>query len=296
MERVRKLIHIDAAEGLGVSGSGIGVGVLDSGVIQHKDLTDRIGAYADFTKSPTKSPRDETGHGTHVCGIIAGTGKCRSGKYRGVAPGSRLYVGKILNHLGEGDVATLIRGLEWLLAIASKHHIKVINISVSSLYISKEQEKQRLFFLFKKAWETDILIVAAAGNSGPGGKTVSLIGDSPYVICVGCHEGRESGRFNKCCQECSGRGPGEYVYRKPDLVAPGTDIISCNGNDQYIKKSGTSMSTPIVSGALALAFEKYPRMTSREMKRRLIVSTDDLGENYLMQGFGMINAEKLLQG
>ncbi len=296
MQRVRKLIHIDAARRKGLSGKGIGVGVLDSGVFPHDDLKGSIVAYKDFTKEAIKIPRDETGHGTHVCGIIAGNGKDSECKYQGIAPGCHLCVGKILDKKGEGDVAILIRGLEWLLSIAHTWNIKIINISISSLFFSKEKEKERLFFLFKKAFEADILVVTAAGNSGPNGKSVSKLGDSPYVICVGCHEGIQSHRFEKRCQDCSGRGPGEFVYRKPDLVAPGTEIVSCAGKNRYMKKSGTSMATPIVSGCLALACEKYPMLCAQEMKRKLIHATDDLGENFLMQGFGMINVEKLLRG
>lgn len=295
MQRVRQLIYIDAADKRNLSGAGIGVGVLDSGVVFHEDLEGKIAAYADFTKQASKYPKDETGHGTHVCGIIAGSGKCSQGKYRGVAPGCHLYVGKILNERGEGDVPALIRGLEWLLRLANSSPIRVINISVSSLYFSKEKERQRLFSLLKKAWDLNILVVTAAGNAGPDGKTVSKLGDSPYVICVGCHEGKESHMFEKKCQDCSGRGPGELVYRKPDIVAPGTEIVSCAGKKQYTKKSGTSMATPIVSGALALAFEKDSQMNAWEMKRKLIYATDDLGENFLMQGFGMLNVKKLLR-
>ncbi len=296
MQRVRKLIHLDAAEKRNLTGAGVGIGVLDSGVFLHDDLKGRIVVYKDFTKDASKIPRDETGHGTHVCGIIAGSGVCSHGKYQGVAPGCHLCVGKILDHKGEGEVAMLIHGLEWMLLIAKEWNIKIINISVSSLFFSKEKERERLFFLFQKAFEADVLVVTAAGNSGPDGKTVSKLGDSPYVICVGCHEGKESKLFKKRCQDCSGRGPGNIVFRKPDLVAPGTEIISCSGQRNYIRKSGTSMATPIVSGALALACEKYPRLCAREIKRKLIYSADDLGENFLMQGFGMINVEKLLQG
>jgi serine protease AprX len=295
MHRVRKLIHIDVAKDKGLSGKGIGVGVLDSGVFPHNDLKDRIVLYKDFTKESLHILKDDTGHGTHVCGIIAGNGKESQEKYCGIAPKCHLCVGRILDKNGEGDVAMLIAGVEWLLSVAKEKNIKIINISVSSLFFSKAKEKERLFFLFKKAYESDILIVTAAGNSGPVGKTVSKLGDSPYVICVGCHEGAESNLFEKRCQDCSGRGPGDYVYRKPDIVAPGTDIVSCYGRKQYIKKSGTSMATPIVSGCLALAYEKYPSMSAQEMKRKLLFSADDLGESYLMQGFGMINAAKLLQ-
>lgn len=295
MERVRSLIHIDAAEKEKLSGKGIGVGVLDSGVQPHEDLMDAIAAFRDFTSRGGKRPKDETGHGTHVCGIIAGNGKMSHGKYRGVAPGCQLYVGKILNDKGEGDVAMLIQGLEWILGLGQSCNIRVINISVSSLYFSKKEEKERIFRLFKNAFARNILIVTAAGNSGPGGSSVSKLGDSPDVICVGCHEGKESHLFQQKCQDCSGRGPGDFVYRKPDIVAPGTEIMSCMGVRQYVKKSGTSMATPIVSGALALTAERFPYMSAQEIKRKLIHSADDLGESFLAQGFGMVNVKRLLQ-
>lgn len=294
MQRVRKLIHIDASEEQSLTGAGIGVGVLDSGVERHEDIAEAVIAFRDFTSKGERRLCDATGHGTHVCGIIAGSGRVSHGKYRGIAPGVCLCVGKILDNRGEGDVSMLIRGMEWLLSVSGKYNIKVINISVSSLYFSKNEEKEKIFQLFKEAYNRDILVVTAAGNSGPGGSSVSKLGDSPYVICVGCHEGRESILFEKKCQDCSGRGPGMFVYRKPDVVAPGTDIVSCAGMRQYLKKSGTSMATPIVSGLLALAFEKYPNMTAQEMKRKLIHSVDDLGENFLMQGFGMVNAKNFL--
>lgn len=296
MERVRKLIHIDAADKQQLTGKRIGIGVLDSGVQMHEDIKDRVLLFHDFTGKRRGRIYDETGHGTHVCGIIAGDGRASAKKYRGIAPESHLCVGKILNERGEGDIHRLIEGLKWMLTEAEKWNIKIINISISSLYFSKESEKEKVFLLFQQAYERDILVVTAAGNAGPSGRSVSKLGDSPYVICVGCHEGKESDLFAKKCQDCSGRGPGIFVYRKPDIVAPGTDIVSCAGYNQYVKKSGTSMATPIVSGVLALLCERYPDLSAREVKRRLIRTADDLGENYLAQGFGMVNVERLLMG
>jgi serine protease AprX len=204
-------------------------------------------------------------------------------------------VGKILNQQGEGDLSTLLQGFRWLLSIANEKHIRIINISISSASFSRESEKHQLYALFQTAYQNNISVVTAAGNQGPTGSSISLLGDSPYVICVGCHEGRKYKGISKKCQECSGRGPGLNVYRKPDVVAPGTDIVSCGlSKTQYVKKSGTSMAAPIVSGLIALAIEQNPRISAQEVKRRLIRSADDLGENYLMQGFGMVNVERML--
>ena len=211
-----------------------------------------------------------------------------------MAPCCDLYVGKILNKRGEGSLKTLLRGLQWLLSIAESCNIRVINISVSSIASARPEEQRKLYELFQYAYENNILIVTAAGNFGPGDNTISRLGDTPYVICVGCHDGDlENGGLR--CQDCSGRGPGENVWKKPDVVAPGTQIISCQAAyGKYVARSGTSMATPIVSGLLALAWEKYPYLNAMQLKRKLILSATDLGESYLMQGAGMVDVEKML--
>lgn len=296
MERVRKLIQCQDASVQHLTGKNVSVGVLDSGVFMHDDLKDNIEGFYDFIHNRQTTPYDDTGHGTHVCGILAGNGRASAGRYRGIAPRAKLYVGKILDQNGEGDISTLIRGLQWLLSISAKEKIRIINISISSVDFAKESEKRSLYRLFRIAFDNNILIVTAAGNAGPSGSTISRLGDSSYVICVGCHEGKHYAGNGKKCQDCSGRGPGFFVYKKPDLVAPGTEIISCSRyQGKYVAKSGTSMATPIVSGILALAVEKNPYISAQELKRRLILSADDLGESYLMQGFGMVNAKRMLQ-
>jgi serine protease AprX len=93
------------------------------------------------------------------------------------------------------------------------------------------------------------------------------------------------------------------TIRKPDIVAPGTDIVSCNVHFQksyskiknaYLEKSGTSMATPIVSGAIALLLQKYPDLDNETIKQRLHYTAVDLGENWNMQGWGMVNVRRLL--
>ena len=171
MNRVRKQIHYSRAEKEQLTGYHIGVGVLDSGIFPHEDLKDQIRAFRDFTNK-YQLPYDETGHGTHVCGILAGNGRVLHGKYKGMAPYCDLYVGKILNKRGEGSLKTLLRGLQWLLSIAESCNIRVINISVSSIASARPEEQRKLYELFQYAYENNILIVTAAGNFGPGDNTI----------------------------------------------------------------------------------------------------------------------------
>ena len=156
--------------------------------------------------------------------------------------------------------------------------------------------------LLDAAWEKGIVVVCAAGNNGPGEGTISPLGCSRRVITVGCHEGGYFGARKDLCENFSGRGSRSVLYRKPDVVAPGTDIVSCNVNwkgsafsgyrNAYKKKSGTSMATPVVAGAAALFLQKYPRATNEELKRKMIYRAHDMGDSWNKQGWGMLDVER----
>ena len=111
------------------------------------------------------------------------------------------------------------------------------------------------------------------------------------------------GSRDSLCEQYSGRGCANALERKPDIVAPGTEIVSCcnrvhrtlkGWQNGYIEKTGTSMSTPMVAGAAALYLEKYPEAENGEVKRRLLYSATDLKEPWQKQGWGMLNIQRLL--
>lgn len=294
MFRVREQIGYHKALTMGLSGTNIGIGVLDSGVFLHTDLNGRIARFHDVIGFKQRC-YDDYGHGTHICGILAGDGKASDGRYRGMAPGSRLFVAKVLDANGNGRLQDMITGMEWLLRIAKQENIRLINISVSSVDFHKKEDEYKLFQLFHEAYENNILVIVAAGNKGPKKYSISKLGDTPDTICVGCHDGALYANNPFSCERHSGKGPGERVYMKPDLVAPGTNIVSCkNEQNQYTSKSGTSMAAPIVTGSLALLLEYKPYFNANDVKRKLLHSLDDIGENYLKQGFGKLNVSKLL--
>lgn len=292
--RVREQIGYKRAYSYGLTGAGIGIGVLDSGIYSHMDLAGRLVIFRDFINGK-KENYDDFGHGTHICGIIAGSGRASKGRYQGLAPKCRLYVGKVLDEKGNGTLTEMIRGMEWLLSIAKQENIRLINISISSVFFQNKYNETRLLELFRMAYERGILVIVAAGNKGPKASTISRLGDTMHTICVGCHDGIYYAKNPSSCEKHSGQGPGERVYLKPDLVAPGTNIVSCkNQQAQYTTKSGTSMAAPIVTASLALLLEYKPGYSVYDMKRKLLHSLDDLGESYLKQGFGMVNIDKLL--
>ena len=221
----------------------------------------------------------------------------------GIAPVSRLVVGKVLNQNGDGMVEQMVKGLEWILAYQDKYRIRILNISIGVGECAQKEKMNKLLALVDAAWDSGMVVVCAAGNGGPKTMSLSPIGERHRVITVGCHEGGYFGKKEHLCENYSGRGPSPYDMRKPDLVAPGTDIVSCNAfavkrgkrfQNAYIAKSGTSMATPIVSGAAALLLQKYPAYTNEQVKRKLHQCAYDLKEPWCKQGYGMIQINSLL--
>lgn len=274
------------------------VAVLDSGIdANHPDLEGNVLAFRDFIAGGP-APYDDYGHGTHVCGCIAGSGKVLKGTYAGITPGARLVVGKILDKKGDGNVKEMISAMQWILNIKDRYHIRVLNISIGTGSGYEKEDYDEINALLNEAWYQGIMIVCAAGNSGPASGSVSMLGMNRNIITVGCHEGQESYRFGHPCQSYSGRGVISEFYRKPDIVAPGTEIISCKAapyrgktisDRYYCKKSGTSMATAIVSGCCALFFERNPVESNEYCKRRLLQTARNLGEAWNKQGYGMVN-------
>ncbi len=277
--------------------------VLDTGIGYHPDLAGRLLCFSDFI-SGKKFPYDDNGHGTHVCGILCGSGEVSGGKLRGMAPDTRLVVGKVLDHKGEGSCDSMQEALQWVLNVKNRYGIRILNISVGIGELREVYKEQVLREYLEKLWDHNVLVVCAAGNTGPEDGSISEMASSRKVLTVGCHDGRFCRNSPDCCESYSGRGRKYDVIRKPDIVAPGTRILSCNAFWQkrngrivrpYIAKSGTSMATPVVSGAAALTMKKYPGMTNEEFIRLLSLTATDLGEAWNKQGFGMLNVRRLLE-
>jgi serine protease AprX len=301
MQRVRNQLEDVFGERLS-GGTGITVAVLDSGIAPHPDLNHKTLAFCDFVKGQ-EIAYDDNGHGTHVCGMIAGNGFLSGGVFRGIAPGSKLIVGKVLNEKGDGDIETMIKGIEWVLESQRQFQVRVLNISIGIGLLMDTGKENLLKSKMKEAWDRGMLVVCAAGNKGPANNSVSSIAKDEYVLTVGCHDGRFRPGDPKRCALYSGRGDRNKSVRKPDLVAPGTDIVSCNAFYQpskgmwnaYCIKSGTSMATPIVSAAAALMLQKYPGMTNAECKQKLMYTATNLRLAWNQQGWGMVNLRRILE-
>lgn len=299
MQRVRKLVRGNLRDSL--DGTGVTVAVLDTGLGTHPDLDGRLVCFRDFV-GRRHLAYDDNGHGTHVCGILCGNGSLSGGRFRGMAPGISLVAGKVLDRDGDGVAETMLEGLDWVLSLRKRYRIRILNISVGIGNLEEPEMERKLHRKVDELWNEGILVVCAAGNKGPEDGSISGIGSS-RAITVGCHDGSYARNDPRRCELYSGRGLSGSSVRKPDLVAPGTDIISCNvhyfsrggrAGNAYVAKSGTSMATPVVSGAAALVFQKYPGMTNEECRQGLQYTATDLGLPWNRQGWGMVNAERML--
>ena len=305
MNRVKRVVHATAAEVNGLSGKGVTAAVLDTGIALHPDLSGRIAGFADFVGGQ-KQPYDDSGHGTHVAGCLCGNGKCSNGLYAGIAPGCRLVVCKVLDERGDGNVAAMIEGIRYVLDTRRIYHTRILNISVGIGSIREAALEQELLSWIAKAWNAGLFVAVAAGNNGPAPDSVSVMGLQAHVVSVGCHDGRQTPGHKNACAAYSGRGPANGRVKKPDLVAPGSGIVSCNAwyrknhfcsvNHPYTAKNGTSMAVPAVSAAAALLWEKEPHLTNEQVRERLLYHAQDLGENWGMQGWGMLHVGRTLKG
>jgi serine protease AprX len=289
------VIHWGIGADEALTGRGVGVAVLDTGIYPHIDFEHRITAFYDVIRK-RREPYDDNGHGTHISAIIGGSGEASEGRYQGVAPGCHLISVKVLDSKGGGYASDVLTGLRWIREQKERLGIRIVNISVGSYSRRNMSENSALVRGVDAAWDDGLVVVVAAGNNGPGRMTVTTPGISRKVITVGCSDDdKEVNVMGTRMVDYSGRGPTGACICKPEILAPGAAIISCCNEDcRYSVKSGTSMSTPIVAGAIALLLEKYPDMTNRDVKLRLRERAVDLGLPKNRQGWGMLDVERLL--
>lgn len=293
-----------------LTGRGVTVAVVDTGIYPHSDLEGRIRAFTDFVNQRIE-PYDDNGHGTHCAGDVAGNGAASSGKYRGPAPEAELIGVKVLDKMGSGTLETVIQGIDWCIQFNEEHPdrpIDIISMSLGSEALSYENEQEDpVVKAVNAAWDAGIVVCVAAGNSGPDAKTIASPGVSGKVITVGALDDRDTvNRDDDDVASYSSRGPTIYGKVKPDLLAPGTDIVSLRSPGSFLDKlqkssrvgtdymtmSGTSMATPICAGIAALILEHVPDASPDEVKRLLMEGADlwkDKDAN--IYGAGYINAE-----
>lgn len=297
MNKIRTLLHIDKIHRNGISGAGVNVAVLDTGMYPHDDLRGGLSAFRDFVNGRPDA-YDDNSHGTHVCGIIGASGRMSGGLYKGIAPAAGLVPLKVLNQNGTGDSSGIIAGIQWIRDNHQRLNIRVVNISIGTDSSRCEDESSLLVKAVDSLWDAGLTVITSAGNNGPGYRSITTPGISRKVITVGTNDIMSHiDEFGRRHNTYSGKGPTFCDISKPDVIAPGSHIVSCYPRlGAYAAKSGTSMSTPIVAGAAALVFSYNRSLTNDEFKSLLCRTADDVGLDRYTQGCGRINILKLLLG
>ena len=260
------------------------------GIFPHVDFDDRLIAFQDMVHGK-KQPYDDNGHGTHIAGILGGSGGASHGPGRGVAPGCSFIGVKVLDRQGNGNKEHVLEAFQWLIQNRDRYHIRIVNISVGTTYRS-DGDHRVLIHGVEQVWDAGMVVVAAAGNQGPGPGTVTAPGSSRKVITVGASD-MLSARYGS-----SGSGPTLECVCKPDIVAPGMQVLSCAPQKRgrlYVRKSGTSMSTPVISGAIARILEYDPSLSNVQIKMLLKESAVDVGYPQNRQGWGVFDMQRFFR-
>jgi serine protease AprX len=275
------LLSVPAVWQAGVTGAGVTVAVVDTGIdATHPDFANRVAQIKDFTG---EGSTDKNGHGTHVAGIIGGTGAGSNGKYKGVAPDCTLLAAKVLRGNGSGTTSDVMAGIEW--AVQQGAH--VINMSLGSDGACDGSDA--LSVLCDAAVAQGVALCVAAGNAGPGASTVGSPGCAKTVITVGATNDTDQ------VTSFSSRGPTSDGRVKPDVCFPGAGIVACRAtgtsmgspvNNLYTSASGTSMATPHAAGACALLLQAKPGLSPQQLKDTLMNTAKDLGLDPNTQGKG----------
>ena len=308
-------VNAPAAWTQGLNGSGIGVAVIDSGIIDIPDLhgqNNLVVFSQNFVGGTSGSANDQFGHGSHVAGIIAGTGNKSTGSnylytFKGIADNASLINLRALDQNGAGTDSQVIAAIQMAIQLKNKYNIRVINLSLGRP-VYESYTLDPLCQAVEQAWKAGIVVVVAAGNDGRnnaagtnGYGTIGAPANDPYVITVGAMNtmGTQE-RSDDQIASYSSKGPTLFDdVVKPDLVAPGNRVISLytaglkinqlypgneipnslyqvGGNSTasstYYVLSGTSMAAPVVSGAVALLLQKNPTLTPDEVKALLMLS------------------------
>lgn len=275
----------------GLDGTGVTVAVIDTGIDRaHPDLADRVVAEQNFAVDDPDAS-DHFGHGTHVASTIAGSGAASGGKYKGVAPGAKLINAKACSADGYCFDDWIMAAMDY----AAHSGAKVVNMSLGG-GISDGTDPLSLE-VDRLTKETGVLFVIAAGNSGESGSvTVGSPGAAQSALTVGAVDKQDR------LAPFSSRGPrfGDAGI-KPDLTAPGVDIVAARAagtamgepvGEHYTRANGTSMATPHVAGAAAILAQQHPGWKAGTLKDSLISTARAVGTKTIDGGAGRVDVAR----
>ena len=290
----------------GVTGKGVGVALIDTGVVPVQGLTSgNVVNGPDLSLDNPSLPltnRDGFGHGTHMAGIIAGNDGTSSG-FKGVAPDATLLNVKVGAYDGSVDVSQVIAGIDWVVQHRNDNgmNVRVINLSFGTDGVQSSQVDP-LAAAVEHAWQAGIVVVVAGGNNGSTQATLDNPATDPFVIAVGADD--TNGTTSVSDDSVPTFSAHGSAQRHVDVVAPGQSIVSLRDpgsvidteypkavvNTRFFKGSGTSQATAVTSGAVALLLQQHPSYTPDQVKAALMDSAEPMPQASTQdQGAGLLN-------
>ncbi len=271
-------------------GSGVTVAVIDTGIAPVDDLAGRVIAGPDFS-GEGDSTVDSYGHGTVIAGVIAGDGTASAGQaggaYVGMAPQAKVLSVKVAGRNGATDVSTVLAAMQWIGSHRTQYNIRVVELAWGTPS-DQSPSIDPLDFAVERLWHSGVVVVAAAGNDGPTGHTVTKPGDDPLIITAGAYNDFQNLNLgDDAVALWSSRGPTAAAFDKPDLVAPGRLIVSTKSPGStidrenadarvgaaYIRGSGTSQASAVTSGSVALLLSARTWLQPDQVKYALTSAT-----------------------
>jgi len=307
-------------------GEGVAIAIVDSGNCQANGAPcdsvtgqngqSHVAAAVSVLTGAGSGPYDFFGHGSLIEGLAAGTGMGLSGRYFGVAPGANLVSVRVADNLGMATSADVVKGLQWVLDHKAEYNIRVVNLSLNSS-VAESYNTNPLSAACEILWFNGIVVVVSAGNNGTA--TLYPPANDPFVITVGATDDKGTADLgDDTLADFSAYGVAESGVVKPDLVAPGTNLISMvprtknkiwkdhathrtglqAAQENYMRVSGTSFATPIVSGAAALLLQGEPNLTPDQVKYRLMATANQSWPAYeaTKAGAGLLDIYAAVHG
>ena len=297
----------------GITGAGVNVAVIDTGIAPVPELSDQIVAAVDLSGEvvdPSVEPGDAFGHGTHMAGIIAGRqpgsdpaqAAARPDDFFGVAPDAGLVSVKVAQADGSVTGGSLVAGIDWVVAHADEHEISVLTLAFDAGDIDSYRTDPVAAAL-ERAWAAGIVVVTAAGNQGSSSSGLASTARDPYVIAVAGTDSTSA----TVVPDWASAGDG---VRDPDLAAPGAHIASLRApgsnadvthpegrvGDREFLASGSSPAAAVVTGVAALLLDARPDLRPDQVKHLLVESAVDLDAPAKFVGNGLVDASAAVTG
>ena len=303
------LIRAGARAQGGLTGAGVDVALIDSGVlgVPALDGPGKLVRGPDFSEDafdPDLRGLDAFGHGSHMAGVIAGN-DAESG-YQGIAPGARLVSVKVAGADGVTSLVRVLMALNWVRRHRDSDglHIRVLNLSFG-VNAQRSYVREPLAYAAEQLWNRGITVVAAAGNKADGTGSLDLPAADPFLIAVGATDSQQTGDpADDTVADFSSRD----AVRPPDVVAPGTGVISLRVpgstldeefpaariGESFFRGSGTSQAAAVVSGLVARLLQARPELTPDQVKALLKAGAVDTGADASADGAGRIDFARTL--